>query len=259
VILTFLSLQEFSSVADIDMSSVQEKMNEVEESLNNKKLTIWDKFKLKDEELASAKKAKLEKENLVDNELEILKKNCHEAADLILKSSSPKKDNSTVVTAVFNTNQITVFNNPLIGNVTLNQLVWAPCSYYGGDFFFARIIVNDNELLYISSVQQYIPLIWSLPKNQIVVEFFCLPETFKRYAVVDIKKLKKFDDKPKTLKKKLFKDSKNLSSTTGVVERTYYWTEQNCNEALQVVLFYNIYYYYYYHYYRNKLVFNNFN
>jgi hypothetical protein len=85
------------------------------------------------------------------------------------------------------------------------------------------------------SVSKYIPLSLSLPKNQVVVEFFCLPENFKRYVVVECKKIKRFDETFKTLNKRLFKDSEKLSSTIiGVVERT--WTVQFCNEAIQVVL-----------------------
>jgi hypothetical protein len=121
-----------------------EKNNEVD---NNKKLTIWDKFKIKDEELASAKKAKLEKENLVDKddkEIALLKKSSHEAADLVLKSLSPKiiikkfKDDDNIKNNM-NINQMIIYNNPLIKNVTLNYLVWAPCPYFDGDFFLQEL------------------------------------------------------------------------------------------------------------------------
>jgi hypothetical protein len=59
--------------------------------------------------------------------------------------------------------------------------------FFDGDFFLQELWMILVSLLF--SVSKYIPLSLSLPINQVVVEFFCLPENFKRYVVVECKKI----------------------------------------------------------------------
>jgi hypothetical protein len=195
-------------------------------------LTILEKLAQKDKEIALAKKAKLEKSNDEKN-FDLAKKNFDEASKSIVIQDNNvndiKKEN-----IVSGTNDIITFDNLISKNLQLSYLVWAPCSYYNNNYFFARVVVNSSE------IASNIPLkLWPVPNDKAVVEFFCLPKNFLSYAVVSLNKLKIFNasfPKPNKLKKRLFDDSEKLTSTA-IAEKKV-WTIEYCENVSLVVLYY---------------------